>query len=133
MGLDIYFIKRKKRQGNSNEDFDDGQKELAYFRKVNCLVAFFEDNYDYDRESWDMEITKDMCRHLLDNCASVLEDNDLARELMPTAPGFFFGSTDYDEYYFDDLESIIEAISENVLPEFDDLRDDEVITFCTSW
>lgn len=34
----------------------------------------------------------------------VLEDTSTARELLPTQNGFFFGSTDYDEYYWRDLE-----------------------------
>ena len=34
----------------------------------------------------------------------VLEDTRTARELLPTQSGFFFGGTDYDEYYWRDLE-----------------------------
>jgi hypothetical protein len=29
----------------------------------------------------------------------------LAKELLPTTSGFFFGDTEYDEYYFEDLEN----------------------------
>lgn len=42
---------------------------------------------------------------------------EVAEQLLPTGSGFFFGSTDYDQYYMDDINStikIIEAIiSEN--------------------
>lgn len=34
----------------------------------------------------------------------VLENADTARELLPAQEGFFFGGTDYDEYYWRDLE-----------------------------
>lgn len=34
----------------------------------------------------------------------VLEDTETAEELLPTQEGFFFGGTDYDQYYWDDLE-----------------------------
>jgi hypothetical protein len=34
----------------------------------------------------------------------VAEDATLAKELLPTKSGFFFGGTDYDEYYLQDLE-----------------------------
>ncbi|MGO2223589.1 MAG: hypothetical protein ACTH1S_07125, partial [Leuconostoc falkenbergense] len=33
----------------------------------------------------------------------VLASHALALELLPTASGFFFGSTDYDGYYFEVL------------------------------
>ena len=32
-----------------------------------------------------------------------IEDPSLAKELLPTGEGFFFGSNDYDEYYLQDL------------------------------
>jgi hypothetical protein len=33
----------------------------------------------------------------------VLADAESAQELLPTQDGFFFGSTDYDEWYYDDI------------------------------
>lgn len=38
-----------------------------------------------------------------------LNKNELA-EILPTSDGFFFGSTDYDEYYLDDLKNTVEMI-----------------------
>ena len=50
-------------------------------------------------------------------CEKVLEDNSLAETLLPSQEGFFFGETDYDEYYFHDLENTIQicdwALSHN--------------------
>lgn len=34
----------------------------------------------------------------------VFEETSLAEELLPATSGFFFGSTDYDKYYLQDLE-----------------------------
>lgn len=34
----------------------------------------------------------------------VIKDASLAQKLLPTRPGFFFGSTDYDQMYIDDLK-----------------------------
>jgi hypothetical protein len=34
----------------------------------------------------------------------VIEDTTLAEKYLPTAEGFFFGSTDYNEWYVQDLE-----------------------------
>ena len=33
----------------------------------------------------------------------VLTNIEVAKELLPTQEGFFFGGTDYDEYYMDDI------------------------------
>lgn len=40
----------------------------------------------------------------------VIKDASLAIELLPTEGGFFFGNTDYDEYYVDDLKSTKEIL-----------------------
>lgn len=45
--------------------------------------------------------------------------------------GFFFGSTDYDEYYYEDVKEVKNYIEKTLLPEFDALKDDESIYFET--
>jgi cobyrinic acid a,c-diamide synthase len=41
----------------------------------------------------------------------VIEDSTLAQELLPTCEGFFFGGTDYDEYYYNDLVETKEMLT----------------------
>ena len=36
---------------------------------------------------------------------------ELARELLPAAEGFFFGGTDYDEWYIRDLEATVKGLT----------------------
>ena len=33
----------------------------------------------------------------------IMQNSELAKELLPTTTGFFFGGTDYDEYYMEEL------------------------------
>jgi hypothetical protein len=40
----------------------------------------------------------------------VIEDASVAEDLLPTAAGFFFGGTDYDEYYMQDILNTIEML-----------------------
>lgn len=43
----------------------------------------------------------------------VLKDTSIAEKLLPTASGFFFGGTDYDDYYWDcllDTKKILEEV-----------------------
>lgn len=42
----------------------------------------------------------------------IIEDSTLAEELLPTTSGFFFGGTDYDQYYIADLEHTKEVLEE---------------------
>ena len=75
---------------------------VGYFRKVNCVYRYFEDKLT-DETAW---VTKDECEDIVKRCSAVLENPDLASELMPTRSGFFFGSTEYDKYYFSDLKDV---------------------------
>lgn len=40
----------------------------------------------------------------------VVVNTEVAKELLPTNDGFFFGGTDYDEYYMDDIKHTIEVL-----------------------
>jgi hypothetical protein len=40
----------------------------------------------------------------------VIAQANIAKKLLPTASGFFFGSTEYNEYYIDDLKHTIKMI-----------------------
>lgn len=75
---------------------------VGYFRKVNSVYRYFEDKLT-DETAW---VTKDECEDIVKRCSAVLENPDLASELMPTRSGFFFGSTEYDKYYFSDLKDV---------------------------
>jgi hypothetical protein len=43
-----------------------------------------------------------------------IEDPSVAQDLLPSASGFFFGSTDYDEYYLQDINSTIEMLKPEI-------------------
>ena len=118
MGLDIFFSRKKESQ-------------VGYFRKVNFLVAYFADlGFDVENQT-PLSITKEDAQVLLERCKQVLTDHSKAEELLPTMSGFFFGSTEYDEYYFDDVKKVANFIENELIPAFNDLKDDEFITFET--
>lgn len=45
-----------------------------------------------------------------------IKNPEFAASLLPTKDGFFFGNTDYDKYYMQDIDDTIEII-EKLLPE----------------
>ena len=57
-------------------------------------------------------------------------DPSIARELLPTQGGFFFGSTDYDEYYVEQIAETIDIIT-RVLMTTD--FDKEMVYYVSSW
>jgi hypothetical protein len=59
-----------------------------------------------------------------------VKDPTVAEELLPSASGFFFGSTDYDEYYIADIKNTISIITE-VLETTD--FDTQMIYYISSW
>lgn len=118
MGLDIYFTKK-------------AIAEIGYFRKVNFLVKFFEDRGFDTPNQTPLRITKEDANELLSRCDKVLNNHSLAETLLPTMEGFFFGSTDYDEYYFEDVKEVRDYVKDTLLPQFDKLGSNESIFFET--
>ena len=83
----------------------------AYFRKVNFIFKYYEDRgkmYDQYYAFTDADDIDD----LIDKCEQVLADHSLAHSLLPTQSGFFFGSTDYDEWYFSDVQDCLNQMRE---------------------
>lgn len=120
MGLDIYF--------HLNKEGQEETSEIGYFRKVNFLVSFFED-YGEVENLKPLKIEKSWVKDLINCCDEVLKDNSKADELLPTATGFFFGSTEYDERYFYYVEKVKNFCENFLIEEFENLEDDEYITF----
>jgi hypothetical protein len=44
----------------------------------------------------------------------VFEDTSVCEELLPTASGFFFGGTEYDEYYFEQVKETLQVLEEEL-------------------
>jgi hypothetical protein len=78
---------------------------VAYWRKANAIHKWFIDNRaDGVDECQPIWVNSDYLGELLELCNEVLADHDKADELLPTESGFFFGGTEYDDWYFQDLE-----------------------------
>ena len=138
MGLDqyIYVIDEQvelddeyyERLGEPVYD-DDGEidyydetaimKEIAYFRKVNCLHGWMdrlcEEKTDHEIGNCHYFIfSKEDLQRLLDDCKQVLaaKSESVARELLPPTEGCFFGSYVIDRCYYEDIQDIIKQLSE---------------------
>ena len=89
------------------------EEEVAYWRKANHIHKWFVDNVQSGDDNCNQHYVEiDDLINLLDLCKKVKEDPSKGDELLPTTEGFFFGSTDYDEYYMRDIEYTIEILEE---------------------
>lgn len=79
----------------------------AYFRKVNFIFHYFDVTLGTMQDQWFAFVTPEDIDGLIDRCDRVLKNHELAPSLLPTQSGFFFGSTDYDEWYFNDVKDCL--------------------------
>lgn len=129
MGLDMFLFSVKK-GANPN---DDNVTERAYWRKANMVRQWFVDNTDYDVDADCVyhKIDKEKLWELADTCVSVLyfRHDDYSAAEMPTAAGFFFGDTDYNEYYYADVRNTLKQI----LDIFENVDFDEEDIYYYEW
>lgn len=86
--------------------------QAAYWRKENQIHRWFVDNVQGGEDDCDdYYVSREQLATLVETCRQVLDDPDLAPTLLPTQSGFFFGSTDYDDYYFEGLRSTVDQVT----------------------
>ncbi len=89
------------------------EEEIGYWRKANQIHKWFVDNIQDGKDDCGLYyVSHDHLTTLRDLCLKVLEEPNLANKLLPTASGFFFGSTDYGEYYLEDLQHTVRICNE---------------------
>ena len=85
--------------------------EIMTWRKANQIHQWFVEQVQQgtdDCKRYYVPIEK--LQALVDVCQKVLVDRSLARELLPTQEGFFFGSYEYDDMYFVDIQETLEFL-----------------------
>lgn len=123
MGLDMYLsAKRYTSQWSSNGLFQTlkpilnqfpGQVEAcelsaqaAYWRKVNSVHNWFVKNVQNGEDNCEGHyVTHDQLIELRDLAQRAVDTRD--PNLLPPVGGFFFGSTEIDDYYWEDLNDTV--------------------------
>lgn len=129
MGLDMYLSKRKYLgrasielignkydfYKNTGERYDDVSQiiiEVGYWRKANAIHKWFVENVQNGNDDCgEYYVPIKKLQELIELCKKVQEEPSMAEDLLPTQDGFFFGGTEYDEYYFNDIDNTIEMLS----------------------
>ena len=87
--------------------------QVAYWRKVNSVHQWFVDNVQKGNDDCgEYYVSRDQLMQLKTICNSIYKEKNLSQAVatLPTRDGFFFGNTEYNEYYFSDLEDTVKQI-----------------------
>lgn len=80
----------------------------GYWRKSNAVHDWFVKNVQEGKDDCgSYYVSREVLEELREICKKVIDDPELAKDLLPTTGGFFFGSTEYDEWYFNDIERTV--------------------------
>lgn len=101
--------------GHRNDEDADVEVTIGvgYWRKSNQIHKWFVDNcqngVDECQKTW---VPREKLETLLAVCKETMKTQDASK--LPPQSGFFFGSTDTDEWYWKDIEHTIKIL-ESVL------------------
>lgn len=92
-------------------------EEVAYWRKANAIHKWFVDNVQDGKDECQRSyVDLEQLKELVSLCKKILDIKDpekqkrTAEKLLPPQAGFFFGSTEIDQYYLEDLQNTIDQI-----------------------
>ena len=90
--------------------------EALYWRKANAIHKWFVDNcQEGEDDCGNYYVGREQLEELRQLVLKALAEKDAT--LLPPQSGFFFGSTDINDWYWDDLRHTAEGL-ERVLAEF---------------
>lgn len=85
--------------------------EVAYWRKANAIHQWFVDNVQNGRDDCgDYYVERGQLEELLKLVNAVLNKDMKPDQALPTQSGFFFGNVEYNDWYYDDLQSTKEQL-----------------------
>ena len=134
MGLDMFLSARRyiskyvdENESNNLDNLYPGRHvkgvtfEVGYWRKANAIHNFFVENCQGGKdECQETYIDPDDLKSLLLTVNDVLADRSKAMELLPPVSGFFFGSTEIDDWYFEYLERTKNIIEDALSGKYED-------------
>lgn len=88
-------------------------EEVMYWRKSNQIHDWFVKNCQNGVDDCgEYYVGADDLKKLYQMCKEVMEFNPEKhpQDILPTTDGFFFGNTEYDEWYYNDIKSTIEFL-----------------------
>jgi hypothetical protein len=87
-------------------------ENMGYWYNADAIHGWFVDNV-LDEMDWGQEacVTRAQLRALLSTVREVLADHSKAEVLLPTRDEYFFGVSEVDDFYFEELEETERILS----------------------
>lgn len=98
---------------NIPDDFEVQEIKIkaGYWRKANQIHKWFVENVQSGTDDCGYyDVSRQDLIDLKEVCNKVIANKDLAASTLPTESGFFFGATEYDDWYYNDLSETVEMI-----------------------
>lgn len=135
MGLDMNLYVTEWEIPEIREAFGDDivsvTRDVGYWRKANAIHNWFVKNVQDGVDNCaEYPVSREQLTALYDTVVSVLANPSSASQLLPTTEGFFFGSTDYDEWYWNSLRHTRDVIGACLEQEYSIWRD---YKYLSSW
>ena len=106
--------------------------QIGYWRKANAIHKWFVDECGEGvDECQKIYVPLAKLKELQKKVDKVLKNHDLAPKELPTEDGFFFGTTEYSDWYFDDLEYTKQLLAK-IIP-FVETHDKYELIYQASW
>jgi len=87
--------------------------EAAYWRKANAIHGWFVDKVQEGVDDCgEYNVTLKQLQDLVALCKEVLSNKEKALELLPPTKGFFFGASEIDDWYMENLQLTVNQIEE---------------------
>lgn len=126
MGLTRKHLTREDR---SEPSLISVTASVCYWRKANAIHGWFVDNVMGGKdECGEYYVSRDKLQQLLNTALTAATayragDTETASRVLPPRAGFFFGSTDVDDYYLFCLETTISQLKRVLTqPEYSDFE-----------
>jgi hypothetical protein len=103
--------------------------EAGYWRKANAIHDWFVKNVQGgEDECQPHDVSREQLQELKEVCERVIAFHHLATDLLPPTAGFFFGTAEVDDYYWEYLQNTVDIIDRCLeLPKPWDFE------YCSSW
>ena len=107
-------------------------ESVCYWRKFNALHKYFADNFGEENDNCtnmyleieDIIELRDLLKELSGKIklgkGGAVKNPEVCEEMLPTTGGFFFGSTEYDEWYAEDIKNTVKML-DKVIAEHNEL------------
>lgn len=141
MGLDMHLVQKRKHKRLTYENTEEliywrKANAVHKFFVDKCCNGIDDCSYGEVKKK-DLEELRDICSEILKKATTekarvvisktynidkkewepqyadgeIITNSEICEELLPTQAGFFFGSTEYDNYYLEDIRYTLEQIN----------------------